>query len=305
MILDGKALSRRLQDGMAVESATFFDEHGYRPCLATVLVGDDPASAVYVRSKGRACERLGFDSKQHTLPASTEQRELIALVEQLNGDDSVHGILVQMPLPVGLNSQEVLEAIDPQKDVDGFHPDNVGLLALKRPRFVSCTPRGIMALLAESGVDPSGRRVTVVGRSAIVGLPVALLLLHANATLRVVHSRTSLEDLQAAVEEAEILVVAVGRPGFIRGEWVREGAVVIDVGINRLPAEREGERGKLVGDVEFAAAAERGAAITPVPGCGGPMTISMLMRNTLDAACLQSKGDRPVDQRDGESHGRK
>ena len=290
MILDGKALSRRLQEGMAEESATFLEEHGYRPCLATVLVGDDPASAVYVRSKGRACERLGFVSKQHTLSASIGQHELIALVEQLNADDSVHGILVQMPLPSALDSQAVLEAIDPDKDVDGFHPDNVGLLALKRPRFVSCTPRGIMALLAESGVDPSGRRVTVVGRSAIVGLPVALLLLHANATLRVVHSRTSRDDLKAAVEEAEILVVAVGRPGFVPGEWVREGAVVIDVGINRLPPEREGERGKLVGDVDFSAAVERAAAITPVPGGVGPMTISMLMRNTLDAARMQSKG---------------
>ena len=268
----------------------FLEEHGYRPCLATVLVGDDPASAVYVRSKGRACERLGFVSRQHTLSASTGQHELIALVEQLNADDSVHGILVQMPLPPALDSQVVLEAIDPHKDVDGFHPDNVGLLALKRPRFISCTPRGIMALLAESGVDPSGRRVTVVGRSAIVGLPVALLLLHANATLRVVHSRTSRDDLKAAVEEAEILVVAVGRPGFVPGEWVREGAVVIDVGINRLPPEREGERGKLVGDVEFSSAVERAAAITPVPGGVGPMTISMLMRNTLDAARMQSTG---------------
>ncbi len=287
MILDGKALARRLQEGMAQQSAQFLQEHGVRPCLATVLVGDDPASAVYVRSKGRACERLGFSSRQHTLSAQTEQSELIALVKQLNADDSVHGILVQMPLPSGLDSQEVLEAIDPHKDVDGFHPDNVGLLALKRPRFVSCTPRGIMALLAESGVDPSGRRVTVVGRSAIVGLPVAMLLLHANATLRVVHSRTSREDLQAAVEEAEILVVAVGRAGFIPGHWVREGAVVIDVGINRLPAEVEGERGKLVGDVEFSTAVERAAAITPVPGGVGPMTISMLMRNTLDAARMQ------------------
>jgi len=271
------------------ESAAFLEEHGFRPCLATVLVGEDPASAVYVRSKGRACERLGFSSRQHTLSSEIQQQELIALVEELNADDSVHGILVQMPLPSGLDAQEVLEAIDPNKDVDGFHPDNVGLLALKRPRFVSCTPRGIMALLAESGVDPSGKRVTVVGRSPIVGLPVAMLLLHANATLRVVHSRTAAEDLRAAVEEAEILVVAVGRAGFIPGEWVRQGAVVIDVGINRLPAEREGQRGKLVGDVEFAAAAERAGAITPVPGGVGPMTISMLMRNTLDAARMQAQ----------------
>ena len=287
MILDGKALARSLQDGMARESAEFLQRHGLRPCLATILVGADPASAVYVRSKGRACERLGFASKQHNLPAETEQAELIALIETLNDDAAVHGILVQMPLSAGLDSQVVLEAVDPSKDVDGFHPDNVGLLALKRPRFVSCTPRGIMALLAESGVDPAGKRVTVVGRSAIVGLPVALLLLHANASLRVVHSRTSAADLQAAVEEAEILVVAVGRPGFIPGEWIRAGSVVIDVGITRLAPTHEGERGKLVGDVEFAAAAERAAAITPVPGGVGPMTISMLMRNTLDAALMQ------------------
>ncbi len=290
MILDGKALAGRLQEGLKDESAEFLERNGFRPCLATVLVGDDPASAVYVRSKGRSCERLGFASRHYPLPASTSQQELLALVDELNADDEVHGILVQMPLPDGLDSSQVLAAIDPSKDVDGFHPDNVGLLALKRPRFISCTPRGIMALLEESGVDPSGKRVTVVGRSAIVGLPVALLLLHANATLRVVHSRTRREDLQAAVEEAEILVVAVGRPGFVPGEWVREGAVVIDVGINRLPPEQEGARGKLVGDVVFETAVLRAAAITPVPGGVGPMTISMLMRNTLDAARMRAEG---------------
>ncbi len=289
MILDGKGLAGRIQADLQVESAQFLQRHGFRPCLATVLVGDDPASAVYIRSKGRACERLGFDSRHHPLAASTSQQELLDLVAGLNADDDVHGILVQMPLPDGLDSSQVLSAIDPRKDVDGFHPDNVGLLALKRPRFVSCTPRGIMALLEESGVDPSGKRVTVVGRSAIVGLPVALLLIHANATVRVVHSRTRREDLQAAVEEAEILVVAVGRPGFVPGAWVREGAVVIDVGINRLPPEEEGKRGRLVGDVEFEAAAQRAAAITPVPGGVGPMTISMLMRNTLDAALAKAK----------------
>ena len=287
MILDGKALSGRLQDEMVQESAQFFQRHGQRPCLATVLVGDDPASAVYIRSKGRACERLGFDSRHHALSADTKQSELLTLIAQLNGDPGVHGILVQMPLPAGLDADQVIEAIDPDKDVDGFHPDNVGLLALKRARFVSCTPQGIMALLAESGVEPSGRKVTVVGRSAIVGLPVSLLLLHANATLRVVHSRTSPDDLRQAVEEADILVVAVGRPGFIPGAWVKEGAVVIDVGINRLAPEREGERGRLVGDVEFEPAAARAAAITPVPGGVGPMTISMLMRNMLHAARLQ------------------
>lgn len=287
MNLDGKALARRIQGELKEEAAAFIADTGVPPCLATVLVGADPASAVYVRSKRRACARLGYESRHHELGPDTSQEELEALIDSLNGDDSVHGILVQLPLPKGLDADGIINRLDPAKDVDGFHPENVGLLALKKARFVSCTPAGVMKLLEESGLDPKGKRATVVGRSAIVGLPAALLLTHAHATVRIVHSRTSPEDLEAAVREAEILVVAVGRPGFVPGEWVRPGAVVIDVGINRLEPEPGQERGRLVGDVDFAGASERAAWITPVPGGVGPMTITMLMNNTLEAARQQ------------------
>jgi len=283
--LDGKALSKKIRAELAHEAESFIASTQVRPCLATVLVGDDPASAVYVRSKRRSCERLGFESRHFPLPVETTQQSLLTLVAELNADEAVHGILIQLPLPEGMDSSVVLDAIDPRKDVDGFHPENVGLLALKKARFVSCTPKGIMRLLEESGVDPKGRRATVIGRSSIVGLPVALLLTHAHASVRIVHSRTRPEDLEAAVREAEILVVAVGRPAFVPGEWVRDGAIVIDVGINRLPTD-DG-KGRLVGDVDFEGASERAAAITPVPGGVGPMTIAMLMTNTLEAARLQ------------------
>jgi len=283
--LNGKALSRQIRADLALEAEAFVAATQVRPCLATVLVGDDPASAVYVRSKRRSCDRLGFESRHFALPVTTTQEELLAIVAELNEDAAVHGILIQLPLPANIDSSVVLDAIDPRKDVDGFHPENVGLLALKKARFVSCTPKGIMRLLEESGVDPKGRRATVIGRSAIVGLPVALLLTHAHASVRIVHSRTRADDLEAAVREAEILVVAVGRPAFVPGEWVREGAVVIDVGINRIPTE-DG-KGRLVGDVDFEGASLRAAAITPVPGGVGPMTIAMLMTNTLEAARLQ------------------
>jgi len=287
MILDGKALARRIQNGLKQERAAFTERTGVQPCLATVLVGEDAASAVYVGAKRRACGRLGYESRHHQLPASTTQAELEALVDELNADDGVHGILVQLPLPAGLDDDPIIRRIDPRKDVDGFHPISVGHLALKKPGFISCTPYGVMRLLEESGIDPKGKRATVVGRSPNVGLPAALLLTHAHATVRIVHSRTSPADLEAAVREAEILVVAVGRAGFVPGEWVRPGAVVIDVGINRLAPEPGEERGKLVGDVEFDGAAERAAWITPVPGGVGPMTITMLMHNTLEAARQQ------------------
>ena len=287
MILDGKALARRIQSELKEEAAAFVAATGATPCLATVLVGADPASAVYVRSKRRACARIGYESRHHELPPETGQAELEALIDQLNADPSVHAILVQLPLPQALDADAIIDRLDPAKDVDGFHPTNVGLLALKKPRFVSCTPAGVMRLLAESGIEPRGKRATVVGRSAIVGLPAALLLTHAHATVRIVHSRTSQDDLEAAVREAEILVVAVGRPGFVPGEWVRPGAVVIDVGINRLEPTAGEERGRLVGDVDFEGAVERAAWITPVPGGVGPMTITMLMHNTLQAARQQ------------------
>jgi len=284
VILDGKALAKRIQGELKEEATAFSAEHGFRPCLATILVGADPASAVYVRNKRRACARIGFDSRHCELPEDCSEAELLARVAELNADPAVHGILVQLPLPPGMNDSAVIEAIDPRKDVDGFHPVNVGALALKKPGFVPCTPKGVLRLIEEAGIDPRGKRATVVGRSAIVGLPAALLLTHAHATVRVVHSRTRPEDLEAAIREAEILVVAVGRPGFVRGDWVRPGAVVVDVGINRLEPEPGQERGRLVGDVEFDQAAERAGWITPVPGGVGPMTITMLMANTLLSA---------------------
>lgn len=283
MILDGKALAERIKTALTEETAEFTAESGVTPCLATVLVGEDPASAVYVRSKRRSCAKIGFESRHHHLPAETSQADLVQLVEDLNSDASVHGILVQLPLPSQMDSDAVIDAIALHKDVDGFHPRSVGHLALKKEGFVSCTPAGIMRLLEESGIDPSGKRAVVVGRSAIVGLPAALLLTHANATVTVCHSRTAREDLQAAVEGADIVVAAVGRPHFLPGAWIKPGAVVIDVGINRIP-DPDRPRGRLVGDVEFETAQERAGWITPVPGGVGPMTIAMLMSNTLLAA---------------------
>lgn len=278
MILDGKALAKRLGASLKEEAAAFTEQTGIAPCLATVLVGDDPASAVYVRNKRRACARNGFTSRHLELADDITQDELLTLVRGLNVDPDVHGILVQLPLPRHIEDRVIIEALDPRKDVDGFHPLNVGALALKQPGFVPCTPKGVMKLIAQSGVDCSGKLATVVGRSAIVGLPAALLLTHANATVTIVHSRTSDEDKRAAIGRADILVVAIGRPHFVPGDWIKEGAVVIDVGINRL------DDGRLVGDVEYASAAERASAITPVPGGVGPMTISQLMANTLQAA---------------------
>jgi len=283
-LLDGRALGKSIQARLTEEAAAFRAAHGFAPCLATVLVGEDPASAVYVGSKRRACARIGFESRHHELSETTTESEVLNLVRQLNEDSGVHGILVQLPLPDGVDSGKVLEAIDPHKDVDGFHPENVGALALKKPGFVSCTPKGVMRLIEESGIQVSGKKATVVGRSAIVGLPAALLLTHANATVRIVHSRTPADDKEAAVREADILVVAVGRPGFVPGDWIKEGAVVIDVGINRLPVEPGEKRGRLVGDVAYEEAALRAGWITPVPGGVGPMTITMLMENTLQAA---------------------
>lgn len=283
-ILNGRALAKRIQGDLTEQAAAFRAARGFAPCLATVLVGADPASAVYVGAKRRACGRIGFESRHHELPADSSMDDVLGLVRSLNEDPGVHGILVQLPLPEGLDSSKILETIDPSKDVDGFHPSNVGALALKKPGFVSCTPYGVMRLIEESGIETSGKTATVVGRSAIVGMPASLLLTHANATVTVVHSRTGADEMEAAVRRADILVVAVGRPGFIPGEWVKPGAVVIDVGINRLDPEPGEEKGRLVGDVDFDRAAEQAGWITPVPGGVGPMTITMLMANTLQAA---------------------
>ena len=288
LVIDGKLVSESVLADVARKSAAL----GLKPGLAVVLVGEDPASQVYVKSKGRAAESCGFHSVQHTLPASTSQADLIALVEALNADPAIHGILVQLPLPKHIDSTVVLETISPAKDVDGFHPVNAGLLAVGdiERALVPCTPAGSLILVERAakalGIDLAGREAVVVGRSNIVGKPMAQLLLSRSCTVTIAHSRT--HDLREVVGRAEILVAAVGRPQMIPGEWVRKGAIVIDVGINRVPGEGVDAQGrpksKLVGDVDYAGAAARAAAITPVPGGVGPMTIAMLMSNTLSAA---------------------
>lgn len=278
-ILDGKALAARLLADLTGR-VEICKARGVVPCLAVVLVGDDPASKIYVRSKERRAATAGIATRDHRLPASISTGVLLELIAALNADPTVHGILVQLPLPEGVEEQRVLRAVDPRKDVDGFHPDNLGLLMLGTPRFVACTPQACMRLIELAGVDPAGKGALVVGRSNIVGKPVAQLLLHANATVTMAHSRT--RDLEAEVRRADIIVAAVGRAELIRGAWIREGACVIDVGMNRLDAG--GPKPKLVGDVEYAAAAARAGSITPVPGGVGPMTIACLLANVVQAA---------------------
>ena len=251
------------------------------PGLAVIMVGDDPASAIYVRNKHRACEQVGFISRAHDLPASTRQSELKALIEGLNEDPEIDGILVQLPLPEELDSSQVIEYIDPSKDVDGFHPYNVGRLAQRIPVLRPCTPLGVIRLLQNIGVDPKGRHAVVVGASNLVGRPMSLEFLLYGATVTVCHRFTV--DLRSEVERADILVVAVGKPGLIPGEWIKPGAIVMDVGISRLAD------GRLAGDVQFEAAAERASWITPVPGGVGPMTVAMLMSNTLQAAEMRDE----------------
>jgi methylenetetrahydrofolate dehydrogenase (NADP+)/methenyltetrahydrofolate cyclohydrolase len=275
MIIDGKQVAARVRSEVAVGVKELV-RAGRIPGLTVVRVGDDPASAIYVRGKRKACEEVGIHSVEHHLPATTSQAELMSLVHRLNADPAVHGILVQLPLPKQLDESAVLDAIDPRKDVDGFHPYNVGALVLGKPAPRPCTPAGIMRLLDEAKCDPKGKRALVIGRSHIVGKPMALMLLERHATVTIAHSRTA--DLASEVGRAEILVAAIGKAELVKGSWVRQGAVVIDVGMNRLPD------GKLVGDVEFGAAAQRAAAITPVPGGVGPMTIAMLLVNTVELA---------------------
>ena len=280
VVLDGKAVALRVRAQVKRRAAEFLATRGRPPGLAVVKVGSDPASAVYVRNKRAACEEAGIRSFAFDLPDSISREELLARVRELNADTGVDGILVQLPLPAGLDANEVMDLVDPGKDVDGFHPYNTGLLAQKRPRLRPCTPYGVIRLAEEYGIAVQGLRATVVGASNIVGRPMALELMLAGATVTVCHTRT--RDLRTEVERAELVVAAVGKPGMIRGEWIRPGAAVFDVGINRT------ESGRLVGDVEYEAAAERAAWITPVPGGIGPMTIAMLLSNTLDAATARA-----------------
>jgi len=280
-LIDGTAVAAKLRGEVAV-SATALRTNGIAPCLAVVLVGDDPASAVYVRSKTKAAREANVDVVDHTLAATTTQAELMALVAQLNADHGVDGILVQLPLPRGLDSDAVIRAIDPAKDVDGLHPTNLGYLAQGRPVFSPCTPKGCMRLLAEVGAQIVGARAIVIGRSVLVGKPIALLLANANATVTMCHSKT--RDLAAECRRAEIVIAAVGKPEMVRGDWISDGAIVLDVGINRTP------EGKIVGDVAFTEAAQRARAITPVPRGVGPMTIACLLENTVEAAARRRGG---------------
>ncbi len=275
-MLDGKAVAARVRAEVAARAAAFAKAYGRPPGLAVVKVGDNPASAVYVRNKRLACAEAGIESFSLDAPDTITRAELLAHIAALNADAQVDGILVQLPLPKALDANEIMDAIDPAKDVDGFHPENTGLLAQKRPRLRPCTPWGVIRLAREYGIALRGARATVVGASNIVGRPMALELLLAGATVTVCHTGT--RDLRAEVERAEVVVAAVGRIGMIPGDWIREGAAVFDVGINRS------DSGRLVGDVDYEAAALRAAWITPVPGGVGPMTIAMLLSNTLDAA---------------------
>ena len=275
-IIDGKAVAKEVQNQIKQDVDGLERRWGLAPGLAVVLVGDDPGSHIYVRNKEKACKEAGIKSFEHLLPATISERDLLALVHLLNKDKQVHGILVQLPLPPHIRAEKIFEAIAPHKDVDRFHPVNLGMLALGGEGFRPCTPMGIMRLLAAVHCDPKGKHAVVVGRSNIVGKPVALMLLEKHATVTICHSRTL--NLRDEVGRADILVVAIGKAGLVRGDWVKPGAVVIDVGVNRLP------NGKLGGDVEFETAKDRASAITPVPGGVGPMTICMLLFNTLKAA---------------------
>ena len=277
-LINGKEVSQQLLADLAQKVEQRKNKGLRAPCLAVVLVGADPASQVYVRNNKTACAKVGFESRAYELPENTPQEELLALVDKLNADEGVDGILVQLPLPPHINGQAVLERILPHKDVDGFHPYNVGRLVVKMPLMRPCTPKGVMTLLQHYGVNPEGKKAVVVGASNIVGRPQLLELLLARATVTICHSKT--QNLAAEVGAADIVVAGVGIPNFVKGAWIKPGAVVIDVGINRM------NDGSLCGDVEFAAAAERAAMITPVPGGVGPMTIATLMENTLHAAEL-------------------
>ena len=280
-IIDGKRISAEIRGEIAEQTAAFKAERGYAPGLAVIIVGEDPASQVYVRNKKRACEEVGFYSESYELPAETTQDELLTLIDKLNADGNIHGILCQLPLPKHLDETAVLLRIKPEKDVDAFHPYNVGKIMIGDYNFLPCTPAGVMALIQRSGIEVAGKNCVVIGRSNIVGKPMAMLLLHANGTVTICHSKT--QNLKKICAEADILVAAIGRANFVTADMVKDGAVVIDVGINRL------ESGKLCGDVNFSEVEPKASYITPVPGGVGPMTITMLMQNTLTAARVYGK----------------
>lgn len=277
-IIDGKVISTMIKDECR-EKAAAYKEQGKDICLAVIQVGNDPASSVYVNNKKKACAYIGIESLSYELPEETTEEELLKLIEELNGRKDVNGILVQLPVPKHIDENAIIRAIDPKKDVDGFHPQSVGALCIGQPGFVSCTPAGIIELLKRSHVDICGKNCVVIGRSNIVGKPMALLMLRENATVTVAHSKT--QDLKEICKKADILIVAIGRPQFIDASYVKEGAVVIDVGIHR------NENNKLCGDVDFESVSPVASAITPVPGGVGPMTIAMLMKNCVDSVLLQ------------------
>ncbi len=280
-IINGKEISASVKERIKLETEKLYAETGIKPGLAVIIVGDDPASRIYVNNKKKACAEIGFNSWEYALPAETTEDELLELISKLNSDNSVHGILCQLPLPKHLNEKTVINAIDPKKDVDAFHPVNVGKIMIGDYDFLPCTPAGVMELIHSTGISVSGKKCVVVGRSNIVGKPMAMLLLHESGTVTVCHSRT--KDLAAECREADILVVATGVAKMIKGDMVKEGAVVIDVGMDR------DENGKLCGDVDFDSVAPKASFITPVPGGVGPMTIAMLMSNTLTACKLTIK----------------
>lgn len=296
--MDGSAIARQIREEVRAEALAFVNAGGARPGLGALLVGDDPASQIYVASKTKACEELGLHHLTQRLPDTATTDDVLSVVRAFNEDPSIHGILVQLPLPKQVDAQRVLDAVSPRKDVDGFHPENVGLLSQGRTRFAPCTPAGVMEMLRREGIDPKGKQAVVVGRSDIVGKPMALLLLHAHATVTIAHSRT--RNLAEVTRTADILVAAVGKPAILRAEHVREGAVVVDVGIHRITTEAEARdmlsatrlekfdpaRGSVVGDVHAPSVAEVASALSPVPGGVGPLTIAMLMSNTLKAAKL-------------------
>lgn len=280
-IIDGKRISAEIRAEIAEQTSTFVTERGYAPGLAVIIVGEDPASQVYVRNKKRACEEVGFYSESYELGAETTQDDLLALIDKLNEDENIHGILCQLPLPKHLDEKSVLLRIKPEKDVDAFHPYNVGKIMIGDYNFLPCTPAGVMALIERSGIEVAGKSCVVIGRSNIVGKPMAMLLLHANGTVTICHSKT--KNLKEICAEADILVAGIGKANFVTADMVKEGAVVIDVGINRL------DSGKLCGDVDFSEVEPKASYITPVPGGVGPMTITMLMQNTLTAAKVYGK----------------